>query len=196
MDIFLDLDCTLCDLDRVVVEWIRLTYDSNFTLDRLETYSCVHKYDGIMNVFLNTSLYDNNIIKPFIGSYNFVYCLKDYHKSVTVISDCMGNEKLAIAKKNYVLRNFGIENFIASNGNKSEFLNERSVLIDDWPGHIDKHISDNNGYGILFNYLDRAKWSTRENSINNDHSKFNYCTLYTEAIIKLIDIKRRFYGET
>ena len=187
MNVFVDLDSTLCD---TLHAWIRFMNDmegKRFSVSHVVKWeSPFEMYENPMS-FFRSRPYERDLIKPFPFAVELLEKLARYG-NVIVLSDVFEeNEK---EKSEWILRNLGNVPFRFTRGDKERHVSERDALIDDNPRYVRKVVENKGGVGILYTHGDSYPYNVPPNDLRR-HPRFRKADSPEEIIRFVEDFTRK-----
>lgn len=156
MKIALDLDMTLNDMGYTWMKWLRKNIDPTITLSNVRYHGFIRDAYGkeADRYWKDPAAYDE--IRPLDGAVYFVEQLKLSHE-VFILTHTPEGQKSEV-KEAWIKSWFGDMRVVHSD--KKHLHTDDCLLIDDHPGHIQRHVRHNDtGHGIVFNHNGRYGWA-------------------------------------
>jgi len=169
MKLVLDLDDVLCNFVGAWNEWLFACVYSPTLLTRQDilTYDHYIKHfnSDVLDFYTKQNCYES-WVTPFEGSHDFLEWCQQNFDDVMILSHA-STEESKEHKTMFVEQNFGFKNIKFSNSKVEKFnFTNGSILVDDYPENVLKHIKNNKMPGVIFNRLNLNAWSTIMNHHN------------------------------
>lgn len=148
-----DLDMVLNDMAFQWEAWMRVNFDPNFCLAQIRYFGYILDAYGTEadDYWRDPKCYDT--ISPLPGA---VDLLRELGKEAFIITHTPPGQS-STRKDAWIGDHFGDIRVVHS-GDKWQHSNG-CVMIDDHPGHIQRHIRHNSCHGVVFNFQDKYGWS-------------------------------------
>jgi len=187
MNIFIDLDSTLCDTLHAWIRFMNEIEGKRFSLPHVTKWeSPFEMYDDPM-IFFRSRPYERDIIKPFPFAVELLENLARYG-NVIILSDVFEeNEK---EKSEWILRNLGNVPFRFTRGDKERHVSSEDILVDDNPRYVRGVIENKGGTGILYTHGDSYSYNVPPKDLLC-HPRFRKAESPEEIIRFVRDLTRK-----
>lgn len=179
--LILDLDSTLVDF---CSSWLKWLFERGFS-EKVHSKQEVTDYNWIQrtygeettNFFLEDPQRTYSSIVPFSEAQDFVYwCKRMFNVKILTHSSQKSTED---AKRKFIDRWFNCESCFFEVLEDKFLYTSNSILFDDYPLHICKHIEFNKSPGILFNHNKENGWGfIKDYNYRVDKSLYNETYTY------------------
>ncbi len=161
--VFLDYDEVLVDLVNPWLKWLKNERGISVSRQGIPTYGFVEEMYGAStsDFFRTPGTYD--LVFPLPGAQEFVEELKIRYGKDNVFIVSASYKAHRGEKESHASRHFGIDRKQIIHAWEKYTKTEQGVLVDDFPGHVLRHVFMNRNAGIVFTGCGEYPWSDLEN---------------------------------
>ena len=181
--ISLDYDDVLVGMNMAMIEWAKITYNFDITLENIDHYDFWRREKGFdaSQFWSMPDLYSQ--VEPLPDAAWFIREARSICGSANIQIVTVSNSSIRTVKSRQCESWFGITPVhVSSHGDKAKYT-ASGPFVDDYPVNIWDHISSNNQPGILFSLDDKYGWSCPENySLPSSHPKMTKASSYEDIL--------------